>query len=78
MCVTLELKISLKLLGYIFNNSKKMHSFSGILDAFDNKSFFMPKIIRILSKDHIPLIYLVHFLPEIIKTSGGHRLIFLI
>ncbi len=47
--VTLEHKISLKSLGYICSNSQKYIVWVKIIDFS-----FMPKIIRILSKDHVP------------------------
>ncbi len=56
--VTLDHKTSLKSLGYICSNSQKNILWAKIIDFS-----FMPKIIRILSKDHVPYRYLVHFLP---------------
>ncbi len=56
--VTLEHKTSLKSLGYICSNSQKYIVWVKIIDFS-----FMPKIIRILSKDHVPLRYFVNFLP---------------
>uniref|UniRef100_A0A9J7YLN4 Sarcoglycan zeta n=1 Tax=Cyprinus carpio carpio TaxID=630221 RepID=A0A9J7YLN4_CYPCA len=47
--VTLDHKTSLKLLGYIFSNSQKNIVRVKIIDFS-----FMPKIIRIFSKDHVP------------------------
>ncbi len=47
--VTLEHKSSLKSLGYIYSNSQKYIVWVKITDFS-----FMPKIIRILSKDHVP------------------------
>ncbi len=64
--MTLEHKISLKSLGYICSNSQKCVVCVKIIDFS-----FMPKIIRILSKDHVPWRYLVHFLLYIY-----HNLIF--
>ncbi len=43
---------SLKSPGYICNNSQQYIAWVKIIDFY-----FMPKIIRILSKDHVPLIY---------------------
>ncbi len=48
---------SLKSLGYICSNSQQYIVWVKIIHFS-----FMPKIISILSKDHIPLIYFVHFL----------------
>ncbi len=48
----------LKLHGYICCNSPKYILWVKIIDFS-----FMPKIIRILSKDHVPWIYLATFLP---------------
>ncbi len=45
--VTLEHKTSLKSLEYVFSISQK---YMGQNDTF----FFMPKIVRILSKYHVP------------------------
>ncbi len=56
--VTLEHKISLKSLEYICNNRQKYIVWVKIIDCS-----FMPKIIRILSKDHVPWRYFVNFLP---------------
>ncbi len=56
--VTLEHKSSLKSLGYIYSNSQKYTVWVKIIDFS-----FMPKIIMILSKDHVPWRYLVNFLP---------------
>ncbi len=47
--VTLEHKTSLKLLGYICSNSQQYIVWVKIIHFS-----FMPKIIRILSKDHVP------------------------
>ncbi len=47
--VTLDHKSSLKSLGYICSNSQKYIEWVKIIDFS-----FMPKIIRILSKDHVP------------------------
>ncbi len=47
--VYMDHKTSLKLLGYICNNSQKYIVWVKIIDFS-----FMPKIIRILSIDHIP------------------------
>ncbi len=55
--VTLEHKTSLKSLGYICSNSQQYIVWVKIIHFY-----FMPKIINILSKDHVPLIYFVHFL----------------
>ncbi len=46
--VTLEHKTSLKSLGYICSSSQKYNVWVKILDFS-----FMPKIIRILSKDNV-------------------------
>ncbi len=56
--VTLDQKNSLKSLGYICSNSQKYIVCVKLIDFS-----FMPKIIRILSKDHVPWIYLVNVLP---------------
>ncbi len=48
VCVTLDHKTSLKSLGYICSNSQKYIECVKIIDFS-----FMPKIIRILSKDHV-------------------------
>ncbi len=47
--VTLEHKSSLKSLEYVCSNSQKSIVWVKIIDLS-----FMPKIIRILSKDHVP------------------------
>ncbi len=47
--VTLDHKTFLKSLGYICSDSKKYIVWVKIIDFS-----FMPKIIRILSKDHVP------------------------
>ncbi len=47
--VTLEHKTSLKSLGYVCSNSQKYIVWVKMIDVS-----FMPKIIRILSKDHVP------------------------
>ncbi len=47
--VTLDHKTSLKSLGYICSNSQKYIVWVKIIDFP-----FMPKIIRTLSKDHVP------------------------
>ncbi len=51
--VTLDHKTSLKSLGYIFSNSQKYILWLKIIDLY-----FMPKIIRILSKDFLQDRYL--------------------
>ncbi len=51
-------KTSLKSLGYIFSNSQKYILWLKMIDFY-----FMPKLIRILSKDHVPWRYFVNFLP---------------
>ncbi len=56
--MTLDHKTSLKSLGYIWSNSQKCIAWVKI-------TFFMPKIIRTLSKDHVPWRYFVNFLPQI-------------
>ncbi len=56
--VTLEHKTSVKSLGYICSNSQKNIVLVKIIDFS-----FMPKIIRILSKDHVPWRYFVNILP---------------
>ncbi len=56
--VTLEHKSSLESLGYICSNSQKYIVWVKIIDFS-----FMPKIISILSKDHVSWRYLVNFLP---------------
>ncbi len=53
----LEHKTSLKSLEYICSNSQQYIIWVKIIHFS-----FMPKIISILSKDHVPLIYLVNFL----------------
>ncbi len=55
--VTLEHKTSLKSLEYICSNSQQYIVWVKIINFS-----FMPKIISILSKDHVPLIYFVNFL----------------
>ncbi len=55
--VTLEHKTSLKSLGYICSNSQQYIVWVKIIHFS-----FMPKIISILSKYHVPLIYFVNFL----------------
>ncbi len=47
--VTLDHKTSRKSLGYICSNSQKYIVWVKIIDFS-----FMPKIIRILNKDHVP------------------------
>ncbi len=64
MCVTLEHKTSLKSLGYICNNSQKYIVWVKIIDFS-----FMPKIIRRLSKDHVPWRYFYISFHKYIKTS---------
>ncbi len=54
---TLDHKTSLKSLGYICSKSQKYIVWVKI------KNNFMPKIIRILSKDHVPLSSFVNVLP---------------
>ncbi len=49
LSVTLDHKTSLKSLGYICSNSQKYIVWVKIIHFS-----FMPKIIRILSKDHVP------------------------
>ncbi len=56
--VTLDHKTSLKSLGYICSNIQKYIVLVKIIDFS-----LMPKIIRTLSKDHVPLRYFVNFLP---------------
>ncbi len=56
-CVTLEHKSSLKSLGYICSSSQQYIVVVKIIHFC-----FMLKIIRILSKDHVPWRYLVNFL----------------
>ncbi len=58
MNMTLEHKTSLKLHRYICSNSQQYIVWVKIIDFS-----FMPKIIRILSKDHVPWRYFVNFLP---------------
>ncbi len=53
----LDHKTSLKSLGYICSNSQKYIVWVKIIDFS-----FMPKIIRTLSKDHVPWRYFVNFL----------------
>ncbi len=48
---------SLKSLGYICSNSQQYIVWVKIINVS-----FMPKIISIFSKDHVPLIYSVNFL----------------
>ncbi len=55
--VTLEHKTSLKSLGYICSNSQQYIVWVKIIHFS-----FMPKIISIFSKDHVPLIYSVNIL----------------
>ncbi len=47
--MTLDHKTSHKSLGYVCSNSQKYIVWVKIIDFS-----FMPKIIRILSKDHVP------------------------
>ncbi len=47
--VTLDHKTSLKSLGYICSNRQKYIAWVNIIDFY-----FMPKIIRTLSKDNVP------------------------
>ncbi len=56
--VTLDHKTSLKSLGYICSNSQKYIVWVKMIDFW-----FMPKMIRILSKDYVPFGYFVNFLP---------------
>ncbi len=56
--VTLHHKTSRKSLGYICSNSQQYIVWIKIIDFP-----FMPKIIRILNKDHVPWRYFVNFLP---------------
>ncbi len=49
---------------YICSNSQKYIVWVKIIDFY-----FMPKIIRILRKDHVPWRYLVHFLRKYIKNN---------
>ncbi len=53
----LEHKTSLKSLGYNCSNSQQYIVWVKIIHFS-----FMPKIISILSKDHVPFIYFVNFL----------------
>ncbi len=53
----LEHKTCLKSLGYICSNSQLYILWVKIIHFS-----FIPKIISILSKDHVPLIYFVNFL----------------
>ncbi len=55
--VTLDHKTSLRSLGYICSNSQKYIVWVKIIDFS-----LMPKIIRTLSKDHVPWRYFVNFL----------------
>ncbi len=55
--VTLDHKTSLKSLGYIYSNSQKYIVWVKMIDFS-----FMPKIIRTLSKDHVPWRYFVNFI----------------
>ncbi len=55
--VTLDHKNSLKLLGYICSNSPKYIVWVKIIKKI------MPKVIRKLSRDHVPWRYFVNFLP---------------
>ncbi len=50
-------------LGFIWSNSQKCIVWVKII-----KFYFMPKIIRILSKDHVTLRYLVNILSYIYKN----------
>ncbi len=61
--VTLEHKTSHKQRGYICSNNQKYTVWVKMIDFS-----FMPKIIRILSKDHVAWIYLVNFLPLIYQN----------
>ncbi len=60
--MTLEHKSSFKSFVYICSNSQKCIVWVKIIDFS-----FMPKVIRILSKDHVPYIYFVNFLTYISK-----------
>jgi len=53
--VTLEHRTSLKSLGYICSNSQQYTVWCKLIDFS-----FMPKIIRILRKNHVPWRYFVH------------------
>ncbi len=55
--LTLDNKTNLKSLRYICSNSQKYTAWVKIIDFS-----FMPKIIRTLSKDHVPWRYLVNIL----------------
>ncbi len=55
--MTLEHKSSLKSLGYICSNNQKYIVWDKIIHFS-----FKPEIIRILSKDHVPLRYFVNVL----------------
>ncbi len=61
--VTLDHKTSLKSLGYICSNNQQYIVWVKIINFS-----LMPKIIRILSKDCVPLRYLVNFLPWIYQN----------
>ncbi len=68
--VTLDHKTNIKSLGYICSHSQK-HIVWGKIINFS----FMPKIRRILSKDHVPWRYFVHFFKLTLKTgfvAQGH------
>ncbi len=54
---TLEHKPSLKSLGYICSNGQKYTVWVKIINFS-----FMPKILRMFSKDHVPWRYFVNFL----------------
>ncbi len=56
--VTLEPKHSLRSLGYICSKSQKYIVWVKMINFY-----FKPKIIRILSKDHVPWRYFVNVLP---------------
>ncbi len=56
--VTLDHKTSQKSHGYMCSNSQQYIVWVKIIDFS-----FMPKITRILSKDHVPWRYFVNFLP---------------
>ncbi len=61
--MTLDHKAGLKSLGYICSNSQKYIVWVKII-IFS----FMPQIIRILSKDHVPWRYFVISYCKYIKT----------
>ncbi len=72
-CVTLDTKPVFKSLGYICSNSQKYTAWVKIIHFS-----FIPQIIRVLSKDHLPWRYLVNYYRKYIKTCIAKKLIWTI